>query len=118
MCASRRAVNPYGRLVIACADIQDDAFALINPACGQYELTSVPDRCHEVFLANTRKITLRAEGHQDFPTEVFGQIQFSCFAGLARVYFKIPFAVEIDPIGSYKLWPGYSGRGIDVVSCI
>ena len=92
----RYAVDPNFRRVVDGAEVQQDAAGCL-PAFRQCNRPRVPDGRHKIGICDAAQAAFRAERDADGLLERLRRGQAAFTAAAAKVHFKGPVAVQIDP---------------------
>lgn len=84
-------------------------YALALPFGRDGETTLIPDAGNEVGVFNTRKFTFRTEGNDYLAVEARRSGPAPLFASARKVEGVCPCAVDVLPLGSFKLRSGVLG---------
>jgi hypothetical protein len=98
------AVYPNLGLVIASADVEEDAVRTVIPTLGKGDSLAIPYALAEIGVTETRKHALAAEGDGNFLVKSrIGVVELTRSAGTAVILVEFPFAVEVYPIGTVTI---------------
>ena len=102
MPADFAAVDPHRRFVVHRLKIE--LHPTVTPTLGNGDLAAIPHRLHEIKVLDARQLAFRAEWHANFPAQLAIQ-QAPGQPGIAGVDFKLPIAIEIEPVFADELRP-------------
>ena len=100
----RLAVDKYARGVIAGVDVQNHTLA--SPLCGNINISAIPNRIHKIGVSYSRKNRFGRERHVDFLRETVSLVKILFETNLGVINFKIPYAVQIQPILAQSVGAG------------
>ena len=96
MRAGQLAVDPNPRLIIHRAKMKAHVPALHG--LGRFKHAPIPRVLHEAVVADAGKFALRAKRHGDGGVEIVAGGQSARVAVALLIHFKLPLAVERDPV--------------------
>ena len=102
--ADEATVDIYLRLVIYGTEVELHALAL--PCRRNLYHALIPHAVDEIGIPYAREFALRCERHRDTLLEALAVIEIAVATRIRQIERKTPFAVQVDPVGSFELRAG------------